>query len=46
VSIGGKLAEIPNDLVFILIGPESEQLFQTPVAQPAGGALARPSAFS
>lgn len=46
VSIGGKLAEIPNDLVFILIGSDSEQLFQTPVAQTAGGVLARPGALS
>ena len=45
VSVAGRLAEIPNDFVFILIGSESEQLFQTP-APPDAPSLARPGVYS
>jgi len=45
VSVAGRLAEIPNDFVFILIGAESEQLFQTP-APPDAPSLARPGVYS
>jgi thioredoxin reductase len=47
VSVAGRVAEIPNDLVFILIGSESEQLFQTPPPEAAVAVpMARPGAYS
>jgi putative YpdA family bacillithiol system oxidoreductase len=45
VSVAGRLAEIPNDIVFILIGSESEQLFQTP-APAMAVPTSRPRAYS
>ena len=45
VSVAGRVAEIPNDIVFILIGSESEQLFQTP-APAMAVPMSRPSAYS
>jgi thioredoxin reductase (NADPH) len=45
VTVAGRPAEIPNDLVFILIGSESEQLFQTPPPA-ATTPLVRPGAYS
>src|SRR5436853_2280217 len=45
VTVAGRPAEIPNDLVFILIDSESEQLFQTPPPA-ATRTLVRPGSYS